>query len=149
MKQQRKPITVLIADDDPDDQRLTREALATSEFANDPHFVGDGEELLDYLYRRGKYTTPAKAPRPELILLDLNMPRKDGREALRQIKQDPAFRSIPVIVFSVSQSQEDIASSYDLGANSYMIKPVSFAELSNAMRCWSDYWLNTVKLASS
>ncbi len=148
MGKQRKPITVLIADDDADDQRLTREAFAASDFANDLFFVGDGEELLDYLYRRGKYADPARAPRPELILLDLNMPRKDGREALREIKQNPALRAIPVIVFSVSQSQEDIACSYDLGANSYMIKPVSFAELINALRCWSDYWLNTVKLAS-
>ncbi|MDH3443770.1 MAG: response regulator [Deltaproteobacteria bacterium] len=148
MGKQRKPVTVLIADDDPDDQRLTREALAASEFANDLHFVGDGEELLDYLYGRGKYTDPASAPRPNLILLDLNMPRKDGREVLREIKQDPGLRSIPVIVFSVSQSQEDIACSYDLGANSYMRKPVSFAELIDALQCWSDYWLKTVELAS-
>ena len=148
MVKQRKPITVLIADDDPDDQRLTREALAASAFANDLRFVGDGEELLDYLYGRGKFMDPASAPRPELILLDLNMPRKDGREALREIKQDPELRSIPVIVFSVSQSQEDIARAYDLGANSYMIKPISFSELINSLRCWSDYWLNTVKLAS-
>src|SRR5690606_26362000 len=91
MIEQSKPISILMADDDPDDRILTKDALEEAHLANDLRFVEDGEELLDYLYRRGKYTDPASAPRPGLILLDLNMPRKDGREALRELKSDPCL----------------------------------------------------------
>jgi CheY-like chemotaxis protein len=147
MDKQRRPVTILIADDDPDDQRLTTEALAACGLANDIRLVGDGEELLDYLRRRGKYDDPGNAPRPGLILLDLNMPRKDGREALREIKQDPALQDIPITILSVSHAEEDIVYSYDLGASSYMRKPHSFTELLETMRSWSHYWLETVELA--
>ena len=112
--QPRKPITILMADDDPDDRQLTQEAFEESRLANDLRFVEDGEELLDYLNRRGKYADPAQAPRPGLILLDLNMPRKDGREALQEIKADPDLRRIRVVVMTTSKAEEDIFRTYDL-----------------------------------
>ena len=146
MDKQRKPVTILIADDDPEDQRLTSEALAESALAKNIRVVGDGEELLDYLRHRGKYADAASAPRPGLILLDLNMPRKDGREALREIKQDPALRHIPVTVLTVSDAEIDIRGVYDLGANSYLCKPLSFTGLIEAMRLWSHFWLHTAEL---
>src|SRR5436305_10219547 len=111
-----KPITILMADDDPDDRQLTKEAFEEARLANDLRFVEDGVELLDYLHRRGKYADPASAPRPGLILLDLNMPRKDGREALRELKTDPRFRTIRVIVLTTSKAEEDIARTYELTA---------------------------------
>src|SRR3982750_3470141 len=110
-----KPITILMADDDADDRELTREASAESRLANDLRFVEDGEELLDYLKRRGRYADPASSPRPGLILLDLNMPRKDGREALEEIKADPELKCIPVVVLTTSKTEEDILRSYGLG----------------------------------
>ena len=146
MDKRRKPVTILIVDDDPDDQRLTSEALAGSEPPKDIRFVGDGEELLEYLRRRGKYADANSAPRPGLILLDLNLPRKDGREALREIKQDPELRLIPVTVLTVSDADTDIHCVYDLGANSYLCKPRSYTGLMEAMRSWSRFWLDTVKL---
>src|SRR5918912_4632014 len=102
-----RPITILLADDDPDDRLLAQEALEENRLANDLHMVDDGEELLDYLYQRGKYADPASSPRPGLILLDLNMPRMDGREALRVLKGDPDLRQIPVVVLTTSQAEED------------------------------------------
>src|SRR5918995_7101759 len=111
-----KPITILMADDDPDDRQLTLEAFEEAKLANDLRFVEDGVELLDYLNRRGKYADPASSPRPSIILLDLNMPRKDGREALEEIKSDPRFRAIRVIVLTTSKAEEDVVRSYDLSA---------------------------------
>jgi CheY-like chemotaxis protein len=146
MDKRRKPVTILIADDDPDDQRLTSEALAGSGPLRDIRFVSDGEELLDYLRHRGKYADATSAPRPGLILLDLNLPRKDGGEALREIKQDPALRLIPVTVLTVSNAETDIHRVYDLGANSYLCKPRSYTGLVDAMRSWSRFWLDTVEL---
>ena len=118
-----KPITILVADDDPDDRLLAKHALEKSRLANDLRFVEDGEELVDYLYRRGKFADPRTSPRPGLILLDLNMPRKDGREALKEIKSDPKLRDIPVVVLTTSKADEDIARIYSLGGNSYITKP--------------------------
>src|SRR5919206_4695136 len=129
-----KPITILMADDDPDDREMTREAFAESRLANDLRFVEDGEELMDYLKRRGKYSDPASSPRPSLILLDLNMPRKDGREALKEIKQDPQLRQIRVVVLTTSKAEEDIYRSYDLSAASYITKPVTFTALAEAIK---------------
>jgi CheY-like chemotaxis protein len=146
MVKRRKPVTILIADDDPDDQRLTSEALAGFEPPKDIRFVGDGEELIDYLRHRGKHADADSAPRPGVILLDLNLPRKDGREALREIKQDPELRLIPVTVLTVSNAETDIHGVYDLGANSYLCKPRSYTELMEAMRSWSSFWLDTVEL---
>src|SRR6266480_4033114 len=139
-----KPITLLLADDDPDDRLLARQALEKSRLANDLHCVEDGEELLDYLFRRGKYSDPAKSPRPGLILLDLNMPRKDGREALKEIKNDPVLCKIPVVILTTSKTHEDICRSYRLGVNSYIAKPVTFASLVDVMKTLGKYWFQIV-----
>ncbi len=140
------PITILMADDDADDRQLTREALEDARLINDIRFVENGEELLDYLRRQGKYAPPAEAPRPGLILLDLNMPRKDGREVLKDIKQDPDLRTIPVVVLTTSKSDEDIYRSYDLGVNSYIVKPVTFEALVDILQTLEKYWFEIVEL---
>ena len=141
-----KPITILMADDDPDDRQMTKEAFAESHLANDLRFVHDGEELMDYLQRRGKYADPAKSPRPGLILLDLNMPKKDGREALREIKADPSLRKIRVVVLTTSKAEEDILRTYDLSAASYITKPVTFDGLLDVVQTLGKYWLEIVEL---
>lgn len=142
----RKSITILLADDDADDRMMAADALEESRLANDLRFVEDGEELMDYLHRRGKFAEPNAAPRPGLILLDLNMPRKDGREALREIKTEPELRSIPVIVLTTSQAEEDIYRTYDLGVNSFITKPVNFESLVGVMRTLGKYWFEIVEL---
>lgn len=145
----RQPITIIIADDDPEDRMLAEDALKEGRLANDIRAVEDGEELLDYLYQRGKYADQDSAPRPGMILLDLNMPRMDGREALRVIKGDPALRRIPVIVLTTSKAEEDIFRSYDLGVNSFIIKPVTFDSLVNIMRVLELYWFEIVEISPS
>jgi len=142
----KKPVTILIADDDPDDRMLALEALNENRLTNNLYFVEDGEELLDFLYHRGQYADPASAPRPGMILLDLNMPRKDGRESVREIKADPELRDIPVVILTTSKSEEDIARTYDLGANSYITKPVTFEGLVEIMRGLRRYWFEIVEL---
>jgi CheY-like chemotaxis protein len=137
---------ILMADDDPDDCMLAREALAESRLDNQLHCVEDGEELMDYLYHRGKYQEPGSAPRPGLILLDLNMPKKDGREVLRELKADPELRQIPVLVLTTSKAEEDIHRSYYLGANSYITKPVTFSSLIEVMQTLGKYWFEIVEL---
>ena len=146
MKGRRHPVTILMADDDPDDCMLAKEALVESRLANDLRFVSDGEELLDYLHHRGKYTQLGSAPRPGLILLDLNMPKKDGREALKEIKADPNLRYIPIVVLTTSKAEEDIHRSYDLGANSFIVKPVTFSSLVEVMKTLRKYWFEIVEL---
>jgi CheY-like chemotaxis protein len=146
MTKSRQPITLLMADDDADDCMLTRDALENGRLANEMRFVSDGDELLDYLYRRGRYARPSSAPRPGLILLDLNMPRKDGREALAEIKADPDLRRIPIVVLTTSKAEEDILRSYDLGVNSFITKPVTFEGLVDAMRTLKKYWFEIVEL---
>lgn len=146
MKGRRQPVTILMADDDPDDCLLAREALAESRLANNLHFVSDGEELMDYMYQRGKFAEPNSAPRPGFILLDLNMPRKDGREALKEIKADPNLCHIPIIVLTTSKANEDIYRSYAQGANSFITKPVTFASLVEVMRSLEKYWFEIVEL---
>lgn len=146
MKGRRTTVTILMADDDDDDCMLAREALAESRLANALYIVQDGEELLDYLHRRGQYIDAANSPRPGLILLDLNMPRKDGREALREIKIDPHLRQIPIVVLTTSKSEEDIYRSYDLGANSFITKPVTFSSLVEVMKTIGKYWFEIVEL---
>lgn len=143
MRKRGDPITLLIADDDPDDRLLAQEAMEESRVLNDLHFVEDGEELMDYLHRRGKY---AQAPRPGLILLDLNMPRKDGRQALQEIKSDPGLRRIPVVVLTTSDAERDILRTYDLGASSYITKPVTFQGLIEVMQTLQKYWIEIVAL---
>jgi len=140
-----RPITILLADDDEEDRMLTSDALNESRVVNDLKFVEDGEDLLDYLYRRGKYDADS-APRPGLILLDLNMPKKDGREALREIKADPDLRRIPVVVLTTSKAEEDIYRTYDLGANSFIAKPVKFESLVTLMKEIKRYWIEIVEL---
>jgi len=141
-----RPIVILLADDDEEDRMLTADALAESRVVNEFRFVQDGDELLDYLYHRGQYADPASSPAPGLILLDLNMPRKDGREALREIKADPDLRRIPIIVLTTSKAEEDIYRTYDLGANSFITKPVSFEGLVAVMRDIGRYWIEIVEL---
>ncbi|MFQ6017923.1 MAG: response regulator [Kiloniellaceae bacterium] len=141
-----KPITLLFADDDADDRFLVKEALAESRLLNDLRFVTDGEELMDYLCHRGAYAEPDSAPRPGLILLDLNMPRKDGREALKEIKADPNLRRIPVVVLTTSKAEEDILRTYELGVNSFITKPVTFEGLVEIMKALSIYWFQIVEL---
>jgi CheY-like chemotaxis protein len=141
------PVTILLADDDPDDRELTRDALQDARLANEMHCVVDGQDLMDYLRREGRYgASAADAPRPGIILLDLNMPKKDGREALAEIKADPRLRGIPVVVLTTSKDEQDIVRSYDLGVNSFITKPVTFAGLVDAMRAWSRYWFELVEL---
>jgi len=146
MTRKTKPITILMADDDEEDRQLTKEAFVENLLANDLRFVENGEELLDYLNRRGKFTDPATSPRPGLILLDLNMPLKDGREALQEIKADARFKSIRVVVMTTSQADEDIAYSYNLSASSYIMKPITFEGLLEVVRVLGKYWLEIVQL---
>ena len=141
-----KPIVILMADDDADDRLLAKDALTECRLTNDVHFVENGEELLDYLFRRGRYAQQADSPRPELILLDLNMPRKDGREALKEIKSDPDLRKIPVVVLTTSKADTDIGRIYELGANSFISKPVTFDSLVNVMKVLGKYWFEIVEL---
>lgn len=141
-----KSIVILMADDDADDRLLAKDALAECRLANDLHFVENGEELLEYLQRRGKYTQLADSPRPGLILLDLNMPKKDGREALKEIKADPELRKIPVVVLTTSKADTDIGRIYELGANSFISKPVSFDSLVDVMQILGRYWFEIVEL---
>lgn len=140
------PITILMADDDPDDRQLTKEALEEGRLINDIRFVENGEELLEYLRRQGRYAPPAESPRPGLILLDLNMPRKDGRTVLKEIKSDPALRTIPVVVLTTSKADEDVYKSYDLGVNSYIVKPVTFEALVDILQTLEKYWFEIVEL---
>lgn len=139
-------IPILMADDDPDDRMLVQEALQESRIVNELRVVEDGEELMDYLHRRGMWSDPRVSPRPGLILLDLNMPRKNGREALKEIKEDPVLSSIPVIVLTTSQAEDDIAQAYSLGANSYISKPVTFEGLVEVMRGLRHYWFEIVSI---
>lgn len=143
MTQLGQPIIILMADDDADDRMLTKEALEESRVLNDLRFVEDGEELMAFLRKQGQY---ADAPRPGLILLDLNMPKKDGREALKEIKADAELRRIPVVVMTTSKAEEDIFRSYDLGASSFITKPVTFDRLVELMRTLGQYWVEFVEL---
>src|SRR5437764_3259934 len=149
-EQANRPITILLADDDADDRDLTRDALQDAHLANDMKCVVDGQDLMDYLRREGRYADPAvHTPRPGIILLDLNMPKKDGREALREIKGDEHLRRIPVVVLTTSKDEEDIVRSYDLGVSSFITKPVTFAGLVEAMRTWTRYWFELVELPNN
>ncbi|MBV9123381.1 MAG: response regulator [Planctomycetes bacterium] len=143
---QPRPITILMADDDADDRQMTREAFEESRVANDLRFVENGVELMDYLKRRGKYGDPASSPRPGLILLDLNMPKKDGREALKEIKADAKLKNIRIVILTTSKAEEDILRTYDLSATSYITKPVTFEGLVEVVKALGKYWLEIVEL---
>jgi len=146
MSDPSKAKIILMAEDDADDRLLAQDAMTECHWEGDLRFVENGEELLDYLTRRGKYTQPASAPRPGLILLDLNMPRKDGREALCEIKANRDLRRIPVVVFTTSKAGTDIGEMYELGANAFISKPVQFEALVEVMRILGQYWFDTVEL---
>ena len=146
MNNHNETISILMADDDEDDCLMTKEALEEAKVENKIYFVKDGEELIDYLYHRGIYSDEEKFPRPGLILLDLNMPRKDGREALMEIKADPHLRQIPIVVLTTSKAEEDICRTYDMGVNSFITKPVLFEGLVEVMKTLSHYWFSIVKL---
>jgi|SRR5580704_10898424 CheY-like chemotaxis protein len=139
-------MTVLVADDDEDDRRFIRKAWAKERAPAALMFVENGEELIDYLSHAGKYRDPASSPRPSIILLDLNMPRKDGRQSLKEIKANPGLRQIPVIIFTTSQADEDIDDSYLLGANSFISKPRTFTALVDIMQTIGSYWIDLVDL---
>jgi CheY-like chemotaxis protein len=138
--------TILIAEDDEDDYLLTRDAFKEAGVGSELKWVRDGEELMDYLLRRGDYADPASSPRPALILLDLNMPKKDGREALREIKADRDLGRIPVLAMTTSNAKEDIQYTYGLGVNSFIRKPVGFNRFVDVVKIIEKYWLHTVKL---
>jgi CheY-like chemotaxis protein len=136
-----------MADDDEEDREMTREALQDARLANEMKFAVDGQDLMDYLRRGGRYADPAvHAPRPGVILLDLNMPKKDGREALAEIKADPDLRRIPVVVLTTSKAEEDILRSYDLHANAYVTKPVDFNRFIEVVRQIDEFFVTVVKL---
>lgn len=141
-----KDVNILVADDDQDDCLLVREAFRDCKIAGRLQFVQDGDELLDYLKRRSPYQDERRYPLPDLVLLDLNMPRMDGREALALIKQDPELRSIPVIVLTTSSAQEDVLRSYADGVNSFVTKPVSYSGLVEVVRALGCYWIDVVDL---
>lgn len=140
------PITILMADDDPDDRLLTADALKEARLINDIRFVENGVELLEYLRRQGRFAAPADAPRPGLILLDLNMPKMDGRTVLKELKSDAELRSIPVVILTTSKDDEDVYRSYDLGVNSYIVKPVTFEALVDILQTLEKYWFEIVEL---
>jgi CheY-like chemotaxis protein len=140
-----RPFTILLADDDEEDRELAREALQGSRLANEMKFVTDGQDLLDYLRQDGRWTAE-NAPRPGIILLDLNMPRKDGREALQEIKADESLRRIPVVVLTTSKDEADVLATYDLGVSSFITKPVTFGGLVDVMKTWTQYWFEIVEL---
>jgi len=137
------PIEILLVEDNPGDVRLTQEALKEGKVRNHLSVVDDGAKAVDFLFRRGPY---AGAPRPDLILLDLNLPKMDGREVLRQIKAEPALRSIPIVVLTTSQADEDVVKAYDLHVNCYITKPIDLAQFLNVVKAIEDFWLTIVKL---
>lgn len=146
MMNNKKPITVLLAEDDADDRLTVREAFVEARLLNDMRYVVDGQDLMDYLLHEGKYTAPGAAPRPGIILLDFNMPKMDGREALREIKAHPDLRRIPVVVLTTSKAEEDVFRSYDLGANSFITKPVTFSSMVETIKVLGEYWFEIVEL---
>lgn len=142
----KRPIIILIADDDAEDRMLIREALEESRLKNNIQFVENGEELMDYLLNQGKFGNKEQYPTPGLILLDLNMPKKDGREALKEIKANDQLRLIPIVVLTTSKAEEDIIRTYDLGVSSFITKPVTFSALVDVMKTVSKYWFQIVEL---
>ena len=141
-----RPVTILIADDDPDDRMLARDALNESKLANAVQFVEDGQELLDYLRRQGRFADPTLSPTPGIILIDLNMPRVDGRTAIQALKADATLCHIPVIVLTTSQAEEDVLRSYQLHANAYVTKPVDFEGFIEAIKQIDHFFVSVVQL---
>jgi CheY-like chemotaxis protein len=140
-----RPFTILLADDDEEDRELARDALQDSRLANEMKFVVDGQDLLDYLRHEGRWAQE-DSPRPGIILLDLNMPKMDGREALAEIKADDSLRRIPIVVLTTSKDEADVLRTYDLGVSSFITKPVTFGGLVDVMKTWTQYWFEIVEL---
>ena len=138
-----RAIEILLVEDNPGDVRLIQEALRDGKVWNNPHVVTDGEAALDFVYRRGPFT---QAPRPDMVLLDLNLPKKDGREVLAVIKSDPDLKRIPVVMLTTSKEEEDVHRAYNLAANCYVTKPVEFEEFMKVIRAIEDFWLTIVAL---
>jgi two-component system, chemotaxis family, response regulator Rcp1 len=138
-----RPIDILLVEDNPGDVMLVEEVLSDSKVRNRLHVVSDGEQAMEFVRRQGKH---AGAPRPDLILLDLNLPKKGGREVLREVKTHPDLKTIPVVVLSSSKSDDDVVNSYELHANAYILKPVDFHQFMKVMRAIEDFWFITVKL---
>ncbi len=141
-----KPAVILLAEDDRGDQELTRRALEEGKIRNDLRIVEDGEEALAYLHRRGKYKDPATSPRPDLLLLDLNLPRVDGREVLERVRADSKLRRMAVVVLTTSRQEEDILRSYELGCNSFITKPVGMDQFIRVIQALEEYWFQIVVL---
>ena len=141
-----RPAIILLAEDDPGDQELTRRALEEGAIRNELHIVTDGEAALDYLFRRGKYQNPATSPRPDLLLLDLNMPKVDGRQVLQRVRADTNLRRLAVVVLTTSQHEEDIIRTYELGANSYITKPMELRQFMQVIQALETYWFQIVVL---
>lgn len=141
-----RPAVILLVDDDKGDQELMLRSLRKAKIYNQLHIVEDGEQALDYLFRRGKYRDPSSAPFPDLVLLDLNLPRIDGREVLRQIRENPKLKRLVVVVITTSKQEEDIVRTYDLGVNSYVTKPVDFKQFTEVISHIEHYWLQVVVL---
>jgi len=146
MRRGKGPITILVAEDDADDRLLLKDAFDENRLSNDLRFVENGEELLAYLRREGSFADPDEAPYPGLILLDLNMPKMDGREALRMIKTDPQHQRIPIVVLTTSKAEEDVLRTYDLGVSSFITKPVTFEGLLKVVQVLNQYWIEIVQL---
>ena len=142
-EREMKPIIILVVEDDPDDQFLTKEAIKESRIVNELYFVKDGTELLDFLHHKGEFA--GDFPIPDLILLDLNLPRMNGREALREIKSDQQLCQIPIVILSTSQSEEDVSECYKLGAGGFITKPVKYSDLIETMKTVGDYWFAAVR----
>jgi len=149
MTHQNLSMTILTAEDDPDDCLLVEEAFQETSQENRLFFVQDGITLLQYLRRQGSFAEPAIAPRPDLILLDLNMPRKDGRESLAEIKADPDLRSIPVVVLTTSSAEEDVLRTYDLGGAGFITKPTTFKGMLDLIKGLNQYWFEVVELTKN
>ena len=147
MSPKERALPILMVDDDKDDRFMAERALRKNRVLNPILFLEDGEEMVNYLRRQGKYTDPKTSPTPCFILLDLNMPRMDGRRALEIIKADPELKRIPIVVLTTSQAEEDIVRSYNTGANSFITKPVSFEKLVSVMEILKNYWLEIVVLS--
>lgn len=148
MGSRKKPaVILLLVEDDPGDQELTRRALEDGEIPHDLHVVDDGEEALDYLFCRGRYARPDDCPVPDLILLDLNLPKVTGKQVLEQIQNDDKLRHIPVVVLTTSQQEKDIQQCYDSGASSYIVKPVGIDDFIRMIHCIDEYWFDIVRLS--
>lgn len=148
MTQPERPVSLLLAEDDEDDYVLIKEAFRELGLTNEIYRVKNGEELIDFLLRRGDYHSAKPLPRPLVVLLDLNMPKKDGREALKEIKGYPELRSIPIVILTTSKYDDDIVKTYALGVNSYIKKPVSFDQFVDLLKVFKQYWFDIVELPS-